>query len=79
MNKEFLGNVAFDKLLQRALHETDDSIVVLVGGGLHPVAVAHLKEAHRLTLEAIDNGSSATNLIEQAITQQKKARDAIVE
>ena len=79
VNKEFLGNVAFDKLLQRALHETDDSIVVLVGGGLHPGAVAHLKEARRLTLEAIDNGSSATNLIEQAITQQKKARDDIVE
>lgn len=79
VNREFLGNVEFNKLPQRALNETDDSIMVLVGAGLHPVAVAELKEARRLTLEAIDNDSSPTSLIEQAITQQKKARDDIVE
>lgn len=79
VNREYLGNVEFNKLLERALHETDDSILVLVGGGLHPVAVARLKEARRLTLAAIENRSSQTSLIEQAITEQERARDDIIE
>jgi len=79
VNREYLGNVEFNKLLERALHETDDSILVLVGGGLHPVAVARLKEARRLTLAAIENHSSQTSLIEQAITEQERARDDIIE
>ena len=34
-------------LLQRVNNEIDDSIMALSGGGLHPEAVAHLKEARR--------------------------------
>lgn len=79
VNREFLGNVEFNKLPERVLHETDDSILVLVGGGLHPVAVAHLKEARRLTQKAIENQSSQISLIEQAITEQEKARADIIE
>jgi cytochrome c peroxidase len=45
LNRSFLGNEVFDQLPDRAGHETDDAIRVLSGGGLHPIAVAHLKNA----------------------------------
>ena len=61
-NRKFLGNEEFEQLLGRAIQETDDAIQVLAGGGLHPVAVAHLREARRLTEEALQSmkgGSSS--------------------
>jgi len=45
INRSFLGNEFFDQLPDRAGHETDDAIIVLAGGGLHPVAVTHLRNA----------------------------------
>ncbi|MFQ5709040.1 MAG: hypothetical protein ACE5HO_16405 [bacterium] len=66
-------------LLARALDETEDTIRVLADAGLHPEAVAHLKEARRLTGEAISSHFSRSHFIQQAIEQQKKAKDQLVE
>ena len=77
-NREFLGNEEFNKLLERALQETDHSIMVLTSGGLHPVAVAHLRESRRLTLKVIQN-HALSSLIEKAINEQKEARNDIIE
>jgi glycerol-3-phosphate O-acyltransferase len=76
---KFLGNEEFDQLLARALQETDDSIAVLTAGGLNPIAVAHLREARRLTKEAMDSRSSSEALAREAIGEQEKARDELVE
>jgi len=77
-NRQFLGNEEFNKLLERALQETDNSITVLTSGGLHPVAVAHLREARRLTQKVIQN-HALSSLIEQAINEEKAARNDIIE
>lgn len=66
------------ELLTRARDETEDSIRVLEGGGLHPEAVAHLREAHRLTGKAARSLFFRDRLTAQAIEQQKKARAELV-
>ena len=77
--RKLLGNELFDQLLARAVHETDDSIDVLTAGGFHPVAVAHLREARRLTMEAMESRSSSEGLAREAIREQELARDAMLE
>src|SRR5574341_370222 len=67
------------ELLRRAIHETDDSIRVLTGGGLHPQAVAHLEEARRLIQRAEKSFFVLRRIIEQAIVEQKKARSELAE
>jgi cytochrome c peroxidase len=67
------------QLLGRALNETDDSIAVLVSGGLHPQAVAHLRQARKLTEEAARSWFSRVRLTEDAIREQQKARAEMVE
>jgi hypothetical protein len=67
------------ELLMRAIHETDDSIRVLTGGGLHPRAVAHLDEAKRLTQRAEKSFFARRRIIERAVVEQKKARSELVE
>lgn len=67
------------ELLRRALNETDDSIRVLVGGGLHPQAVAHLRKAQELTKGAIRSWFSRVRLTEEAIGEQQKARAQMIE
>ena len=79
VTRDFLGNEIFDQLPDRAIHETEDSIMVLSGGGLHPVAVAHLKESRRLIKKAIKKHSSSISLLNEAINEQKKARAEISE
>lgn len=79
VNRDFLGNEDFNELPERAIHETDDSIMVLSGGGLHPAAVTHLKESRRLTKEAVKKHSTSTSLLKEAINEQKKARSEIIE
>ncbi|MGQ0656877.1 MAG: hypothetical protein ACT4NU_02105 [Chromatiales bacterium] len=64
--------------LQRAIDETEDSIRVLEGGGLHPEAVAHLKEALSNTGKAMRSFLARRNFIRKAIDEQKQARDLIV-
>jgi hypothetical protein len=78
-DRKFLGNEEFDELLARAVDETDDSIDVLAGGGLHPAAVAHMREARRLTMEAIESRSSSESLAREAIREQEQARGELIE
>jgi copper homeostasis protein CutC len=67
------------RLLDQAAAETEDSIMVLCGGGLHPEAVMHLQEALRLTNKAKRSIFFKSRLARQAIEQQEKARDELVE
>jgi hypothetical protein len=78
-DRKFLGNEEFEQLLARAVDETDDSIGVLAGGGLHPEVVAHLREARRLTMEAIESRSSSETLAREAIREQELARGELIE
>jgi cytochrome c peroxidase len=66
------------RLLDQAAAETEDSIAVLSGGGLHPEAVTHLEEALRLTQKARCSWFSKSRLARQAIEQQQKARNELV-
>ena len=65
--------------LERAVHETDDSIRVLTEAGLHPEAVSHLRAAKRLTRQAIQRLVFRHSLAAKAIAEQKLARDLLVE
>jgi hypothetical protein len=65
--------------LERALGETKDSISVLEGGGLHPDAVAHLREAKRLTKKASCSLFFRKRLTREAIDEQRKASAFLVE
>ncbi len=65
--------------LDRARHETDDSIRVLEGGGLHPEAVAHLKQAEKQTRKAARSVFFRGKHVRKAIQEQKAARAQLVE
>ena len=67
------------RLLDQAAAETEDSIAVLSGGGIHPEAVMHLKEALRLTKKAQRSVFFKSQNAREAIEQQEKARDQLVE
>ena len=67
------------ELLGRAVKETEDSIMVLEGGGLHPKAVARLREAKKLTEKAARRWFFRRAKIIEAIREQNKARDLLVE
>lgn len=67
------------QLLGGALNETHDSIRVLVAGGLHPQALAHLRKAKQLTKQAARSWFSRVRLTEEAIREQQKARAQMVE
>ena len=67
------------RLLARAVRETDDSIRVLKGGGLHPEAVAPLQEARRLADKAVRSVFFGRRYTKEAIGEQKKARALLVE
>jgi mono/diheme cytochrome c family protein len=66
------------RLIDQAVAETEDSIAVLSGGGLHPEAVTHLKEALRLTKKAQRSFFFKSQNARDAIVQQEKARDEMV-
>ncbi len=66
-------------LLKSGLDETEDGIRVLEGAGLHPAAVAHLREARRLTEKAARSLFFRNRLTIQAIEEQEKARAELVE
>jgi hypothetical protein len=65
--------------LSRAVDETEDSIRVLEAGGLHPDAVAHLREAKRLTKKASRSLFFRKRYTGEAIEEQRKARAFLVE
>lgn len=64
-------------LLARAVEETGDAIFVLEGGGLHPVAVARLRESRTLIRRA--GVSVRRRTIEEAVEAQDAAREELVE
>ncbi len=63
--------------LRFAVEGTDDAIMVLAGGGLHPQAVQHLREAPELTERAAQRKSQG--LARDAIRALERARDEVVE
>ena len=67
------------RFLERAIGETDDSARVLEGGGLHPEAVAHLRDARRLAEKAARSLFFSRRHTEEAIRAQMKARALLVE
>jgi mono/diheme cytochrome c family protein len=67
------------ELLKRAVSETQDSIKVLDGGGLHPEAVAHLQKAEELAEKAACSIFRRRGLTQQAIDEQRNARAQLIE
>ncbi len=67
------------ELITRSLNETQDSIRVLEGGGLHPEAVAHLREAQTFAKKAARSLFFRDRLTKQAIEEHNKARAQLVE
>lgn len=67
------------RLLERAIHETQDSIRVLAGGGLHPDAVAHLQDAEGLVKKAARSVFFRGSRIRKAIDAEKRAKGLLVE
>ena len=67
------------ELLKRAVSETQDSIKVLEGGGLHPEAVAHLQKAKELAEKAHCSFFRRSSLAQQAIDELRHARTQLIE
>ena len=67
------------ELLKRAVSETQDSIKVLEGGGLHPEAVAHLQMAKELAEKAHSSFFRRNSLAQQAIDELRNARVQLIE
>jgi hypothetical protein len=79
-HRSFFEQRECKKLLEQVIQETEDSITVLSGAGLHPEAVAHLRKARRLIENAVTGSFfSRRSLARQAISEQKKAREQLVE
>ena len=66
------------QLLDQAARETTDSFRVLECGGLHPQAVAQLKEAQLLAQKASGSWFSKRRLTLEAIGALKRARGLLV-
>ncbi len=66
------------RLLRFAVHETNDSIRVLAGGGLHPEAVAELTQAKSLTERAATSLFGRRRLTREAIRAQERARSRMI-
>lgn len=67
------------RAIRRAAAEIEDGIRVLTGGGLAPDAVAHLREAKRLSKKAARSWFSRKSLALEAIAELAKARGALIE
>jgi hypothetical protein len=77
--KGFADRKEARELLERAVSETQDSIKVLDGAGLHPEAVAHLQSAAKLADKAARSFFMRGGLARQAIDEQRKARAQLTE
>jgi hypothetical protein len=64
--------------IRQSAQETQDSIRVLSGGGLHPQAVQHLEEALRQIQKAEHGILFQSKQAKEAITQLEKARAELV-
>ncbi len=67
------------ELLGLAVADTKDGIGVLIGGGLHPQAVAHLKEAKHLAQRAARSLFSRRSHANAAIRELEQARAEMIE
>ena len=65
--------------LKQAVSETQDSIRVLQGGGLHPEAVAHLQKAKEFAEKAECSFFRRSTLTQQAIDELRTARAQLIE
>jgi mono/diheme cytochrome c family protein len=63
--------------LRVAVEETDDAIMVLAGGGLHPQAVAHLRDARSAIDRAAGRGAPR-GVIRGAVEALERARGELV-
>lgn len=77
--KGFVERKEAIELLKQAVIETRDSIKVLDGAGLHPEAVAHLKNAKKLAEKAARSIFRRHALTKEAIDEQRKARAQLTE
>jgi hypothetical protein len=77
--KGFFQGQEAGRLLGLAVRETDDSLRVLRGAGLHPDAAAHLEESKRLAQSAASRLFGRRGLTERAIREQNEARALLVE
>jgi mono/diheme cytochrome c family protein len=68
-----------EELLDLAIAESEDSIGVLKGGGLHPEAVQLLKESKKLIKKAKRRLFSRGRYAREAIEKQEDARNELVE
>ncbi|MGH6690308.1 MAG: hypothetical protein ACREF4_06490, partial [Gammaproteobacteria bacterium] len=64
--------------LRLAAEETNDAIVVLSGGGLHPGAVQRLQEAKRIIDDAAASGRGRAGRIDDAAVALEQARGELV-
>lgn len=63
----------------QAIAETEDAMQVLAGGGLHPRAVAYLKDAQRYTRQAARSLFGRHIFINEAIRKQLQARALMID
>jgi len=77
--KGFFERKQAEELLKNAVDETENSITVLAGGGLHPQAVAHLQRAKRLEGKAMDSLFFKGKRIQNAIREQKLAQALLID
>ena len=76
--KSFAERSQDRELLKRAVSETQDSIKVLDGGGLHPEAVAHLQKAKELAEKAHCSFFRRRGLTQEAIDELRNARSLLI-
>ena len=76
--KGFFKRKQAAELLTQAVNETDDSIRVLAGAGLHPQAVFRLQKAKSLIKEAVDSIFRRRSLTKQAMDELKRAREQLI-
>jgi mono/diheme cytochrome c family protein len=79
VQKGFAERKEARELLKQAVSETQDSVKVLDGGGLHPEAVAHLQKAKELAEKAACSIFRRRGLTQQAIDEQRNARAQLIE
>ena len=72
-------NMRAEESLKLAVRRTDDSIRVLECGGLHPEAVAHLKEARNEEREAARSRFFRGRHARRAIRELQEAKGLLVE
>jgi hypothetical protein len=78
-HKGFFQHGRTKTLLDRTMPEIRDSIRVLTGGGLHPLAVAHIEEAGRLAKKAGRSWFGRQDLIRRALRELESARADLTE